>query len=119
MVHTGDLVFNRRQPFIDRGAGASVVGWVEVLEAIHERHADETVFVFGHAGEGHDVVGTRADLLVMRDFLTAAREAIVPLAEAGRTVAEIEGLVVPGFDEWGPTPARVVEPIVAEFVASE
>ena len=119
VVHTGDLVFNRRQPFIDRGAGASVAGWVEVLEAVHGRHSDEAVFVFGHAGEGYDVVGTRADLLVMRDFLTAAREAIVPLAEAGQTVAEIEGLVIPGFEAWGPTPARVVEPVVAEFVASE
>jgi glyoxylase-like metal-dependent hydrolase (beta-lactamase superfamily II) len=116
VVHTGDLVFNRRQPFIDRGAGASVEGWMGLLETVHGRFGDDTVFVFGHAGEGWPVIGGRAELLVMRDFLAAARDAIVPLAEAGQTAAEIEGLEIPGFEAWGPVPTRVAEPVIAEFV---
>ncbi len=115
VVHMGDLVFNRRQPFIDRGAGASVENWGTVLEAVHGRFSDETVFVFGHAGEGHSVIGDRSDLLVMRDFLAAARLAIVPRASDGATAADVEGLLIPGFEEWGPTPARVAEPIIEEF----
>lgn len=115
VVHMGDLVFNRRQPYIDRGAGASVENWMTVLETVHGRHGDDTIFVFGHAGEGFDVVGTRAELLVFRDFLAAARRAIVPRAAEGGSVADIEGLVIPGFEDWGPTPARVAEPIIAEF----
>ena len=114
VVHMGDLVFNRRQPFIDAGAGASVAGWVGVLEAVHDLHVDDTVFVFGHAGEGYPVTGGRAELLVMRDFLTAATEAVAAALRAGRTAEEIEGTEVPGFEAWGPMPSRVVEPIAAE-----
>lgn len=118
VVHMGDLVFNRRQPYIDRGAGASVANWGTVLETVHGRFSDDTVFVFGHAGDGYPVIGERADLLVMRDFLAAARETIVPRAADGASTEEIEGLEIPGFEDWGPTPARVIEPIVAEFVQS-
>lgn len=115
VVHMGDLVFNRRQPFIDRAGGASVESWGTLLETVHGRFSDETVFVFGHAGEGFPVIGTRADLLTMRDFLAAARLAIVPRAADGATAADIEGLLIPGFEAWGETPARVAEPIIAEF----
>ena len=114
VVHTGDLVFNRRQPFVDAGAGALVSAWTGVLEAIHGRFTDDTVFIFGHAGEGHDVTGTRADLLVMRDFLTALAEAVGARLAAGETAAQMEGMTVPRFEEWGPTPMRVLEPVVAE-----
>ena len=51
VVHMGDLVFNRRQPFIDRAGGASVEAWGTLLETVHGRFSDETVFVFGHAGD--------------------------------------------------------------------
>ncbi len=118
VVHMGDLVFNRRQPFIDRAAGASVAGWGTLLETVHGRFSDETVFVFGHAGEGYPVIGDRSDLLVMRDFLAAARLAIVPRAADGATAADVEGLLIPGFEAWGPTPARVAEPIIEEFARS-
>ena len=83
VVHMGDLVFNRRQPFIDRAGGASVEAWGTLLETVHSRFSDETAFVFGHAGDGFPVIGTRADLLTMRDFLAAARRAIVPRAADG------------------------------------
>ena len=115
VVHMGDLVFNRRQPYIDRAAGASVAAWGTLLETVHGRFSDETVFVFGHAGDGFPVIGTRANLLTMRDFLAAARRAIVPRAADGATAADIEGLLIPGFEDWGETPARVAEPIIAEF----
>ena len=115
VVHMGDLVFNGRQPFIDRGAGATVEGWMRTLETVHADHSDGTVFVFGHAGDGFPVRGTRADLLTFRDFLDAARAAITARATEGASIADIEGLVVPGFETWGPAPARVVEPILAEF----
>ena len=116
VVHMGDLVFNRRQPYIDRGAGASVEHWGTVLETVHGRFADDTAFIFGHAGDGYPVIGTRADLLVMRDFLAAARQAIVVRGADGATAAEIEGLLIPGFEAWGPTPTRVIKPILQEFL---
>lgn len=114
VVHTGDLVFNRRQPYIDAGAGALVTGWIDVLETAHGRFGDGTAFVFGHAGEGWPVVGTRADLLVMRDFLSALNDAVAARLAAGETAEQMVDMAVPGFEDWGPTPMRVVEPVVAE-----
>ena len=114
VVHMGDLMFNRRQPFIDAGAGALTTGWMDTLQTVHDRHSDDTAFIFGHAGEGFPVTGTRADLLVFRDYLGAARAFVGARLAAGQTPAEVEGTEVPGFEVWGPLPSRVVEPIAAE-----
>ncbi len=114
VVHMGDLVFNRRQPFIDGGAGALTTGWMGLLETVHGMFSDGTAFIFGHAGEGYGITGTRADLLVMRDFLSALNEAVAARLAGGATEADLEGMDVPGFEAWGPTPMRVIEPVVAE-----
>ncbi len=121
VVHMGDLVFNRRQPYIDRGAGASIEGWGTLLETVHGRFSDGTVFVFGHAGDGYPVIGDRSDLLVMRDFLAALREAALAAqgASNAETMAALEGVVLPGFEDWGPIPSRVAAPLVDEFVRAE
>jgi len=100
IVHTGDLMFNRTYPFIDGPAGASVAGWVEVLEAIHGESDDDTLFIFGHASEGRPVTGPRAELLVQRDFLAAALEVADAGIRAGRSVDEIAASgPPPGFPE--------------------
>ena len=31
IVHMGDLMFNRRHPFVDRSAGANIKNWIKVL----------------------------------------------------------------------------------------
>ena len=69
VVHMGDLVFNRYPCFIDRDSGASIAGWITLLERVHSEFTDETLFIFGHGGPDFGISGTRADLLVMRDFL--------------------------------------------------
>jgi cyclase len=81
VVHMGDLVFNRAYPFIDRAGGASVRGWVSLLEAVAAEHPAGTIYVFGHGRPGFGVTGDRADVLVQRDFLSALLET------AGRAVA--------------------------------
>lgn len=81
VVHMGDLVFNRAYPFIDRPGGASIRGWIELLEAVEREHGEDAVFVFGHGRPEFGVTGTGADLRVQRDFLSALLE------EAGRAVA--------------------------------
>ncbi len=115
VVHMGDLVFHRRQPFVDGPGGASVTRWISLLETVHGRFSDDTVFVFGHAADGLTPTGTRADLLTMRDFLTALVAAVRARIGAGDVAPAMDGLLVPGFDAWGPTPMRVIEPVVAEL----
>ena len=117
VVHMGDLVFNGRQPFIDGPGGALTTSWMEILQTVHDRHADGTVFVFGHAGDGFEVTGGRADLLRFRDFLGALNAEVRRRRAAGQDAAAMENMTVPGFEAWGPTPLRVLEPVVAEQTA--
>jgi glyoxylase-like metal-dependent hydrolase (beta-lactamase superfamily II) len=35
VVHCGDLIFNRRYPYIDKNAGAMIDNWIEALQQLH------------------------------------------------------------------------------------
>jgi cyclase len=104
VVHLGDLLFNRAYPFIDGPSGASVVGWITVLEDIVEDHSEDTLFIFGHAAPGFPVTGSRTDLQVQRDFLSAALEVAEAGVAAGRSIDEVAESPAPsGFpDHEGP-----------------
>src|SRR5665213_1440362 len=69
IVHTGDLVFNRRYPFVDNGAGASVKHWAVALEQAQKQFSKDAIFVFGHAFDPQKVVGTMDDLKAMQNFM--------------------------------------------------
>ena len=72
VVHMGDLMFNRRFPYIDKNAGADISSWIDVLRKARRLFDNDTLFVFGHAGEGYEVTGTRDDLKAMGHFLKMA-----------------------------------------------
>jgi cyclase len=109
VVHMGDLVFNRMQPFIDRPGGASIQGWITLLEQVAKAHGDDTIFVFGHAGEKFPVTGGKADLRHMGSFLTALLEFTRKAKQAGQTREAFVKTTapVPGFDDYGPLLERV------------
>ncbi|MBO6574340.1 MAG: MBL fold metallo-hydrolase [Rhodothermales bacterium] len=100
VVHMGDLVFNRMPPFIDKPGGASIAGWMDLLEATYARFSDDTIFIHGHAGPNYTVTGTREDLLVMRDFLSG----LLDYVQAGiRNETPLDELAVdrlPDFPEY-------------------
>ncbi len=52
VLHTGDLVFNGLNPYIDVGAGATTRGWQRSLLAMIELCDDDTVVVPGHGAVG-------------------------------------------------------------------
>ena len=103
VVHMGDLVFNRSPAYIDSKAGATIKGLMGVLETVHDRFSDETIFIFGH---GAPVTGNRADLLYKRDFLGGLLTYVEAGIKAGKSVDEIaETKVLPAFpdnyrDDW-------------------
>ncbi|GAB5536585.1 MAG: MBL fold metallo-hydrolase [Rubricoccaceae bacterium] len=99
VVHMGDLVFNRLPPYIDLAAGSTTQGWISVMEAAHAQFDDDTLFLFGHGKEGFGVKGTRADLLVQRDLLTALNEHVANGLAAGQSEDEIAVDVLPAFPE--------------------
>jgi cyclase len=103
VVHMGDLMFNRRQPVVDKPAGADFKNWIVVLEKTASAHNNDTVYIFGHAGMNLPVTGSRADLMVMRDFLTALLTFVQGEIKAGKTRDQIIAIrtPVPGFDSHG------------------
>jgi glyoxylase-like metal-dependent hydrolase (beta-lactamase superfamily II) len=57
VVHVGDLVFNRIHPYIDKAAGASIAGWITLLERAVKGHSADTMFIFSHAKQDWKVTG--------------------------------------------------------------
>lgn len=103
VVHMGDLVFNRRPPFIDLGAGASTENWILLLHTVHSKFSDQTIFIFGHANPTYGITGTREDLLIMGDFLEGIRNHVAAGIRSGKTADELaeETGALPDFEEFG------------------
>ena len=107
VVHMGDLMFNRMHPFIDRPNGASIQNWVKALGTIAGEYKDAT-FIFGHAKPGMPVVGSNADLLHFRDYLSAVLDQARKGIAAKQTKAQITALPsLPGFEEYSGAPPRL------------
>ena len=101
IVHTGDLVFNRRYPFVDRSAGASVKHWAVALEQAQKKFDKNTMFVFGHAFDPQKVIGTMDDLRAMQNFLEKLDEFVASSIKAGKTKEEIlQATAIPGISDW-------------------
>lgn len=103
VVHCGDLMFNRRFPFIDRSAGASIENWIKALGKARKAFDKDTLFVFGHAGDNFPVTGTRDDLKAMQNFLSKLLKYTKKQIKAGKTKEEVIAAkpeVIPGAEEW-------------------
>ncbi|MFN8290443.1 MAG: MBL fold metallo-hydrolase [Chitinophagaceae bacterium] len=101
IVHCGDLVFNRRHPFVDRGAGANMKSWMEVLDKALAKFDKETIYVFGHSGNGYKVTGTADDLAKFRDYLGSVLKFVEGEIKAGKSKDDIlKATAIPGADEW-------------------
>jgi glyoxylase-like metal-dependent hydrolase (beta-lactamase superfamily II) len=119
VVHMGDLVFNRVHPYIDRPAGASIVNWITVLERTVADHKKDTAYIFGHGSPKFGVTGSRADLLYMRDYLTALLGFVRGEIKAGKPRDVIVTITDPlkGFPDHGPLIERVLAPAYDELTA--
>lgn len=101
IIHMGDLVFNRRHPFIDKTAGADIANWIKVLERTTSTFDNDTTYVCGHARTGFDVVVKAADLLAFRDYLGNLLKFTDTEIKAGKTREEIlKAIAIPGSPEW-------------------
>jgi glyoxylase-like metal-dependent hydrolase (beta-lactamase superfamily II) len=117
VVHMGDLMFNRRHPVVDRPAGASMKNWISVLETIVKDHNNDTIYIFGHAGNRQapetgmlPVTGPRADVMHFRDYLTALLAYVQGEIKAGRTRDEVIAVRTPlkGFEAHGNLTAGIL-----------
>lgn len=101
VVHIGDLVFNRRHPFVDRSAGANMQSWMLVLNEAMKKFSSKTKYVFGHAGTGYEVTGSNADLQAFHDYLGNVLKYVGDEMKAGKSKEEIlKSTTIPGSQQW-------------------
>lgn len=101
IVHMGDLLFNRRHPFVDRGAGANMKNWIQVLDKALAKFDTDTTYVFGHSGTGYEVTGKAGDLRAFQDYLGNVLKFVDEQIKAGKTKEEIlKATMIPGSDQW-------------------
>jgi cyclase len=101
VVHMGDLLFNRRHPFVDRSAGANINSWITVLQKAQKKFDRKTIFVFGHSGKDYDITGTLDDLAAYQHYLENLLTYTSAQIAAGKTKEEIvKATEIPGSPEW-------------------
>ncbi len=101
IVHMGDLIFNRRHPFVDKGAGASMENWIRILERTQKTFDSDTKFIFGHAGEGYNVTGSMDDIKAMENYLSKVIDTVKTALKAGKSKEDILKInSIKGADEW-------------------
>ena len=101
VVHMGDLVFNRVFPFIDEAGGASISNWILLLEQVGNQFDSETKYIFGHGQQSYGINGTRADVLKMRDYLSALLEHVHRSLQLGWSRDETSGILsLNGFEDY-------------------
>jgi len=101
IVHCGDLVFNRRHPFVDRGAGANMKSWITVIDKALGTFDSQTRFVYGHAGTGYEITGTADDLKAFRDYIGHVLKFVESEIKAGKSKDEIlKATLIPASEAW-------------------
>ncbi len=101
IVHMGDLVFNRRYPFVDNSAGASVKHWPVALEKARKKFDKDTMFVFGHAFDPEKVIGTMDDVIAMQNFMEKLEDYVAGSIKAGKSKDDIlKATSIPGITDW-------------------
>jgi len=101
IVHMGDLMFNRRHPYVDRSAGANINHWMKVLHKATKYFDNETYFIFGHSAEGYNIVGKADDLKKFSDYLGAVLTFTESEIKAGKTKEGfLTNKTIPNMGEW-------------------
>ncbi|HMT73271.1 MAG TPA: MBL fold metallo-hydrolase [Chitinophagaceae bacterium] len=101
IVHMGDLVFNRRHPYVDRPGGANIKSWIQVLEKALGKFSNDTQYIFGHAGTGYEVTGKADDLRAFQNYLGNVLQFTEKEMKAGKTKEELlKAISIPGSEEW-------------------
>ena len=117
IAHMGDLLFNRRVPYIDKSAGANITNWQVILETAYQTFDDDTVFVFGHAGDGYKITGKRNDLQAFKNYLEKVMVFVKKGIAQGKTKeAMAQATSIPGAEEWKGSQKRAVDAAYLEII---
>ncbi len=114
IVHMGDLVFNRRHPFIDKTAGANISSWIKLLDKTVTTFDKKTQYICGHAGDGYDITINADDLQAFSDYLGNVLKFVGAEIRGGKSKEEIlKATEIPGSPEW--KGAGIDRPLTAAY----
>jgi cyclase len=101
IAHMGDLMFNRRFPFIDRPGGANIQSWVNVLDKTLAKFDKDTLFVFGHSADPLKVTGGKEDIKAMKNYLEKLLLFVKNEMKAGKSKEDIlKAQRIPGAEDF-------------------
>ncbi len=101
VAHLGDLIFNRRYPFVDRAAGANINNWIKVLDKTLNTFDNETIFVFGHAFDPEKITGNKEDIKAFKDYLEKLLVFTDSQIKSGKSKEEVmKATAISGVTEW-------------------
>jgi glyoxylase-like metal-dependent hydrolase (beta-lactamase superfamily II) len=83
VLHTGDVFFNGRYPFIDGSTGGRIDGMIAGVDRLLSLADSDTKIV-----PGHGPLGTKADLAKYRDMLSTAADRVRKLKASGKSLEE-------------------------------
>jgi glyoxylase-like metal-dependent hydrolase (beta-lactamase superfamily II) len=101
IMHVGDLMFNKRHPFVDRSAGANMTNWIKVLDSIIKSGDKNTLYIFGHSLNAGEETGSAEDLKKFQDYLGKVLAFAEQEIKKGVSKEEfIKNTAIPGVTEW-------------------
>ena len=114
IMHVGDLMFNKRHPFVDRSAGASIKHWVEVHDKIIKKANKDTIIIFGHSLNPGEETGSIEDVKKFQDYLKKLLAFTEQEIKKGVTKEEfIKNTTIPGVTDW--TGQGIERPLTAAY----
>lgn len=114
IIHAGDLMFNKRHPFVDRTAGANMTQWIEDLDKLVKKADKDTIVIFGHSLNAGEETGTVENVKKFQDYLGKVLSFADQEIKKGVSKEEfIKNTSIPGVTEW--TGDGIQRPLTAAY----
>jgi glyoxylase-like metal-dependent hydrolase (beta-lactamase superfamily II) len=114
IFHAGDLMFNKRHPFVDRSAGANMTQWIKDLDKITKKANKDSIIIFGHSLNPGEETGTIEDVKKFQDYLGKVLAFAEQEIKKGVSKEDfIKNTSIPGVTEW--TGDGIQRPLTAAY----
>ncbi len=96
VMHTGDLFFNGRFPYIDQGAGGNVEGYMDSVKRLLAKIDDETVIIPGHGD-----ISNKQEYSAFLAMISETFSYVKALKQDGKTLDEVKAMGLDGkWADW-------------------
>jgi cyclase len=114
IFHAGDLMFNKRHPFVDRTAGANITQWIKDLDKIAKKADKDSIIIFGHSLNPGEETGTTEEVKKFQDYLGKVLKFAEQEIKKGVSKEEfVKNTSIPGVTEW--TGQGIERPLTAAY----